>query len=303
MANIYAVIGATGNTGRIVTETLLKKGEKVRAIGRDAGRLHQLADKGAEPFVCDASNAASLAKAFAGVRAVYVMLPPDLSAPDFRAHQDRVSHAIAQALQTAAVKHAVSLSSVGADKIQGTGPVVGLHKMEQELNQVAGLNVLHLRAAYFMENTLAQIGIIQKMSAAAGPLRADLRLPMIATRDIGAAAADALQRLDFSGHQTRELLGERDLSMTEAASIIGKAIGKAGLRYAQLPDDQVREAMIKMGMSANMAGLLLEMTAALNSGHMQPLEQRSAQNTTKTSYETFVAEEFVPRYRRAAVAA
>jgi len=45
-----------------------------------------------------------------------------------------------------------------------------------------------------------------------------------------------------------------------------------------------------------MADLILEMSAALNSGHMRALEQRSAQNTTRTAYETFVAEEFLPRY-------
>jgi hypothetical protein len=58
------------------------------------------------------------------------------------------------------VAHAVTLSSVGADKPDKTGPVVGLRKMELRLAQVPRLNALHLRAGYFMENTLAQIGII-----------------------------------------------------------------------------------------------------------------------------------------------
>jgi hypothetical protein len=40
----------------------------------------------------------------------------------------------------------------------------------------------------------------------AGPLRPDLPLPMIATRDIGAAAADSLSKLDFTGKQRHELL-------------------------------------------------------------------------------------------------
>jgi uncharacterized protein YbjT (DUF2867 family) len=195
------------------------------------------------------------------------------------------------------VKHAVSLSSIGADKPDKTGPVVGLHHFEQRLNRITGLNVLHLRAAYFMENTLAQIGMIKMMGFAAGPLRPDLKLPMIATRDIGAAAAEALLRLDFSGRETRELLGQGDISMAEAAAIIGKAIGKPDLKYRQVPDDQVRAALTQVGMSPNMANLILEMSTALNSGYMRALEKRSAQNTTPTSYETFVAEEFVPRYQ------
>ena len=102
---------------------------------------------------------------------------------------------------------------------------------------------------------------------------------------------------------SRELLGQRDVSMTEVAQIIGRAIGKPDLRYTHAPDEQVRPALIQLGMSSNMADLILEMSAALNSGHMRALEQRSEQNTTPTSYETFVPEEFLPLYERKPAAA
>jgi uncharacterized protein YbjT (DUF2867 family) len=197
----------------------------------------------------------------------------------------------------------VTLSSIGADKSEKTGPVVGLHYLEQQLNAIDSLSVLHLRAGYFMENTLAQIGIIRATGMTVGPLRPELKLPMIATKDIGEAAADALLRLDFRQKQVRELLGQRDISMTEVAQIIGKAIGKRELRYTQAPDEQVRPALVQLGMSANVADLLLEMSAALNSGYMRALEPRSAQNTTPTSYETFVAEEFLPLYEAKSAAA
>jgi hypothetical protein len=54
---------------------------------------------------------------------------------------------------------------------------------------------------------------------------------------------------------------------------------------------------VQMGMSSNLAALIIEMAGALNSGHMRALEPRAAQNTTTTSFETFVKEEFVPVYR------
>jgi nucleoside-diphosphate-sugar epimerase len=129
-----------------------------------------------------------------------------------------------------------------------------------------------------------------------GPLRGDLKVAMIATQDIGAAAAEALQKREFSGKQARELLGQRDLTYQEVASIIGKAIGNPGLGYRQFGAAQLKPALIQMGMSASMADLLLEMSESLNSGYMAPLESRSAQNTTSTSIETFVAEQFVPRF-------
>ncbi len=157
--------------------------------------------------------------------------------------------------------------------------------------------MLHLRAGYFMENLLPQIGLIQTLGMMGGSLRADLPLALIATRDIGAAAAEALLKLAFSGKQTRELLSQRDVTMTEAATVTGKAIGKPNLAYLQFPAAQVEQALVQMGTSRGAAKLLLEMTDSLNSGYMAPLEPRSAENTTPTSIETFVAEEFVPRFQ------
>src|SRR5579872_524734 len=300
---MYVVTGATGNTGSVVAKQLLAQGQKVRVIGRSADRLQPLVKTGAEPFVADITDAAALTKAFTGAQAVYVMIPPDMANPDFHSYQDHVTNAFAQALEKTGVKHAVVLSSIGADKAEKTGPVLGLHNLEQKLNQIAGLNVLHLRAGYFMENTLVQVGTVHAMGKAAGPVRPDLKLPMIAAQDIGAYAADALLKLDFSGKQTRELLGQRDLDYNEVTAIIGKAIHKPDLQYIQLPDEQIRPVLLQLGMSGDIADLLLEMSASLNSGYMKALEKRSPQNTTPTKYETFVTEEFVPLYQAKSKAA
>ena len=299
---MYVITGATGNTGSVVARYLLERGQKVRAIGRDLNRLQPLVALGAEPFTADLTDAMRLTKAFSGAQAVYAMIPQTMTSEDYLAHQDRIVEAIAAAIENSEVKFVVALSSIGADKTDKTGPVVGLYHLEQRLNRVPGLNVLHLRAGYFMENTLAQARIIPTVGAASGPLRADLKLSMIATRDIGTVAAEALSRLDFTGHQARELMGQRDITMTEAAAIIGKAIGKPQLKYVQAGDEQLRPALIQMGMSRNVADLILEMSAALNSGYMRALEPRSAANTTPTSFETFVAEEFVPRFAGKAAA-
>jgi len=202
---MYVVLGASGNTGHAVAKNLLARGQKVRVVGRNAARLQSLAAEGAEIFIGDATDAAALTKAFHGADSAYVMIPPDPASNDFRAFQDRVGDAVATAVQNAGVKNVVSLSSIGADKASGTGPVVGLYNLEQKLNQINGVNALHLRAGYFMENTLPQAGAIRMLGSAVGPLRPDLKLPIIATRDIGAAAAAALLRLAFRGKQTLEL--------------------------------------------------------------------------------------------------
>lgn len=299
---MHVVLGASGNTGHIVAKNLLARQQQVRVVGRNAAHLQYHAAQGAEIFIADVTDADALTRAFQNADTAYVMIPPNLTSNDPLGYSERVSDTIAAALKNSGVKNVVALSSVGADKSNGTGPVVGLHKLEQKLNQLDGANVLFLRAAYFMENTLPQATAIAKMGFAVGPIRPDLKLPIIAASDIGAFAADALLNLTFRGKQTQELLGQRDLTYTEVAAIIGKAIGKPDLKYQQLPDEQVRPALVQMGMSEQVAGLILEMAASLNSGHMRALEPRTSRNTTPTSYEDFVAKVFVPAYQQQAAA-
>ena len=293
---MYVVIGATGHTGGVVAEKLLAKREKVRVVGRDERRLEGLKQQGGEAFVGDVTDANAMARAFSGADAAYLMIPPNIVSPNVRAYMERVSDAFASALEKNGVRYAVVLSSFGADKQDKTGPILGLHSLEQRLEAIPGLNVLFLRAGYFAENILAQVGIIQSLGRMVGPVRVDLPLPMIATRDIGAAAAELLERRDFQGKQRRELLGSRDVSYAQVAKVVGAAIGKPDLTYLQAPAAQIKPALMQMGMSANMADLLLEMSEGLNSGHILPLEPRSEQNTTPTSIETFVTEVFVPAY-------
>jgi len=294
---MYVVIGATGNTGSVVAKELLTRGRQVRAIGRTTDRLQPLAKLGGEPLVADVTDASALAHAFTGARAAYVMIPPGFRSEDVLAQSKHVSDALASAIEKAGIKHVVVLSSFGADKTEKTGYVAALTHLEEKLRQIAGLHLLCLRSGYFMENTLAQIGMLHAMGKTAGPLRGDLKLPMIATRDIGASAADALLKLNFSGKQTREVLGQRDLDMNEATAIIGKAIGKPDLQYLQLPLEQVRPGLLQAGMSGNMADLLLEMSDSLNAGHIRAMEKRSPENTTATSFDTFAADTFVPLYK------
>jgi uncharacterized protein YbjT (DUF2867 family) len=300
---MIVVTGATGHTGSVTTDALLASGAKVRAIGRDAKKLQRFTAKGAEAFEADITDPSALEKAFSGARAVFVMIPPNMSAPDIRTYQETVGTSLTSAIQKNGVSHAVVVSSTGAELSEGTGVVLGLHDLEKKFEGIAGFNFLCLRCGYFMENLLPQIGILQSFGFLAGPLRADLPLPMIATRDIARVAAGSLLKLDFIGKETRELLGPKHLAYSDVAKIIGGAIGKPDLSYQQMPAIILKPAMMRLGMSSSVVNNILEMCDALNSERMKSLEARSPRNTTPTTLEQFAVEVFAPAYGQKAAGA
>jgi len=295
----YVILGSSGNTGSIIADFLLLKGQRVRVVGRDLGRLQRFVRKGAEAFAADLNDAVALAKSFDGAHAAYLMLPPITTRDD----QERQSDAIAKAVKESGLRYAVHLSSYGGHVPEGTGPVTGLHSSEQKLNATSDLNVLHLRPGYFMENNLAAIDMIRGMGIFGHALSPDVKLPMIATRDVGDYAAQRLLDLDFSGKQTRELLGERDLSMKEVTAAIARGIGRPELRYVQFPYDQMQQALTQTGFSPKKAAVYIELFTAVNTGLLAAQEPRSPENTTPTSFEKFVQDVFVPAYRGKASAA
>jgi uncharacterized protein YbjT (DUF2867 family) len=301
---MYLVTGATGHTGSVVATGLLERGKKVRVVARSQEKLNELASLGAETLVGDITSLDTANRAFAGIEAAYLMIPPAMADPDFRGYQKKLSDVYGSALEAnSSVKHVVVLSSFGADKDAGTGPILGLHFLEERLKQTKPLNSLSLRAGYFMENTLGQVGAIPQMGAVVGPLKPDLKIPLIASIDVGDAALNALLRLDFTGHQTHDLQGQRDLTYLEITAIIGAAIGKPDLPYRLISSEQFAGFMEQMGLAPNVAALMAEMVDAQNAGHVRALEPRSASNTTPTPFERFVAETFVPAYKATAKSA
>jgi uncharacterized protein YbjT (DUF2867 family) len=252
--------------------------------------------KTVKAFAGDAGKTEFLVKAFTGVDAVFALIPPNPTAPDFMRYADTIGESIAKAIETAKVKHVVYLSSVGAELAgEGTGPIKGLHKMEERLNRIKGLNVLRLRAAYFMENLLWNIDLIRSKGIAGSAVRGDLSIPMIATKDIAEYAAERLVKRDFAGSSVHYLLGQRDLTLAEAAGIIGSRISKPDLPYITFPYEEAEKAMVGMGLSPDMSRTYVEMARAFNEGKIEA-EKRTTGNTTPTSIESFCDEVFVPAF-------
>jgi len=287
---MITVMGATGHTGNGITHRLLKAGERVRALGRSESKLSELKSAGAEVLAGDATDAAFLASAFRGADAVYTLLPPDPRSSAYRARQDQQGEAIVKAVRESGVRYVVSLSSVGADQPSGTGLIMGLHAQEERLRRLAATNVLILRPGSFFENFFETLGLIKHQGINGDSVAPDVALPMIATRDIADVAAKALEARNWNGVVVRELLGPRDLTYTEATSIIGEHIGKPDLKYVSFPYADMATALMQMGSSESFAGLYVEMTRAFNERRVTSREGRKPENTTPTRFEDFAGE-------------
>jgi uncharacterized protein YbjT (DUF2867 family) len=281
-------MGATGHTGKKITETLLKAGEKVRALGRSENKLAEFKRAGAEVLAGDTTDAAFLTKAFCGADAVYTLLPTDPRALDYRAEQDRQGEVIVKTVRESGVRYVVALSSLGADLSEGTGVIGGLHAQEERLKRLKGVNVFLLRPVSFFENFSNSLGLIKHEGINGDSVKPDLAVPMVATRDIADVAARALKTRDWKGVVVRELLGPRDLSYSEATHILGERIGKPDLQYVQFSYEDEAKALVQAGMSPSFANLYVEMTRAFNSGVITP--RRTPENTTPTRFESFAGE-------------
>jgi uncharacterized protein YbjT (DUF2867 family) len=289
----YVITGATGNTGKPLAHALLDAGKSVRIITRDAAKAQDLVDKGAVLVLGSSTDPAVLNAAFAGATAVYFMIPPNGSAPDFRAYQAAAAQAAAEALQANRVPYAVTLSSVGAHLPEGAGVVQGLQIMESTLNALSETHVLHLRPGYFMENLLGQIGGIKAQGALAAAVNADKPFRMIATQDIAAYAAQRLLALDWSGTGNfQHLIGPGDVSYSEVTGLIGEAIGRSDLAFYQVSPADFHNFITNVwGASTNFADNMVEFTKALNDGRIEEKARLDALHAPTTIQE-FLASTF-----------
>jgi uncharacterized protein YbjT (DUF2867 family) len=297
MSCTHSVTGATGNTGRVIAERLLEGGYKVRVIGRSAERLQALVDKGAEAYVGSLDDADFLAKAYGGADVVYAMIPPNPASNDYVAEAAAISKAHVQAIRQAGVKNVVALSSVGAHRPDGNGVVGVLYTFEQDLGGLDGVNVLSLRPAYFMDNIYPQAELIKLMGFVGSPIRGDVSMPVVHTRDIGEVAATRMAERGFTGGSVEYVLGERNISYDEITAALANSLDRGDLRYVHFPADQSMMGLKQFGFTDNSAKLIVELADGVNDGSVLEHYERTPENTTGTSIEDF-AEEFAEMFRK-----
>lgn len=262
---MFVVAGVSGNTGKVVADTLLAQGEKVRVIVRDAAKGASWSARGAEVSVARLDDAAALGQSLRGAKGAYLLSPPDMGAKDQLARRAEFTQALAGAVKASGVGHVVFLSSVGAQHPDGTGVIKGLYPTERALS-ATGVPVTFVRAAYFMEN----------LASVLHPVRADGVLPsffdvqkpiaMIATEDIGRVSAEAL-RAGPSSAGVIELEGPERYSMNDAAALFAQRLGRP-VTGVRVPNEAIVPTLTAMGLSEDLAGLYAEMAAGIENGRV-----------------------------------
>src|SRR6187397_176036 len=136
----YVITGAAGHISKPLAEKLLKSGHDVTVIGRNAENLRSLTDIGAKAVIGSVQDVEFLKKTFAGADAVYTMSPPNYNTNDLKASIAEVEKNYAEAIKANNIKYVVNLSSIGAHLPDGAGPVNGLYRVEQALNELKTTN-------------------------------------------------------------------------------------------------------------------------------------------------------------------
>jgi uncharacterized protein YbjT (DUF2867 family) len=206
------------------------------------------------------------------------MLPFDFAVDDFWSHQDRFTGSIAGAVEDSAVPHVVVLSSAGADLAEGTGPIGGLHQLENRLRDT-GAVVSAIRARHFQE----KVEDILDAAVGAGIYvnfgdTADVPIPMVATRDVGAVVAQTLldpppasQVIDLDGPAYTE---------RQVAERLADALGRP-LEVVNVPRPGWVAALREAGLPPEAAELIAELYDADQRGILRPVGDRQVTGRTE----------------------
>lgn len=255
--------GSLGNISKPLTTKLVQAGHTVTLISSSADKAAEIEKIGATPAIGSVDDIAFLTEAFKGADAIYTMVPNNFGVANFRAYIGGVGKNYAEAIKAAGIKKVVNLSSIGAHIDGGTGPISGIHDVEQTYSQLNGVAIKHLRPAFFYTNLLANTDMIKHLGFLGANYGDNSRIVFVHPNDIAEVAAEELLS-DFSGTSIRYVASD-EKTTNEVASVLGAAIGKPDLKWVDFTDEQALQGMLQAGLPPEIARNYVEMGAAVRS--------------------------------------
>jgi uncharacterized protein YbjT (DUF2867 family) len=255
--------GSLGNISKPLAETLIAGGHQLTIISSNADKTAAIEALGATAAIGSVEDEAFLISAFSGADAIYTMVPPNYGAKDVRGFISGVGKKYAAAIIASGVKKVVNLSSIGAHLESGTGPIAGLHDIE---NIYAGLDnvvIKHLRPAYFYTNLLANVDMVKHAGILGSNYGAETPMVIVHPQDIAAAAAEELQN-DSLESGIRYVASDETTSAA-LTSALGEAVGKPELPWIEFSDEEALKGMTEAGLPEPMAISYVEMGDSIRS--------------------------------------
>lgn len=221
---MFVVMGITGNVGSVVARNLLDAGLPVRAVVRDTGRAADWAAKGCDLAIADIFDSASLAAAFTGAQAVFIMVPPVFDPGVGFPEAQSIAASLSTAIEQARPQRVVYLSTIGAQVAQQN--LLSQHTIIETALRNQPVPITFLRPGWFMENCAWDVAPARESGVIPSFLQPlDQAYPMVATADIGKLAA-TLMRESWAGGRVVELEGPSRITPNEIAATFARLLGK-----------------------------------------------------------------------------
>ncbi|MBS0029887.1 NmrA family NAD(P)-binding protein [Chitinophaga sp. 22321] len=263
--------GSLGHIGKPLTQELVKKGHSVTVISSNAERQKDIEALGAKAAIGTMQDAHFLSAAFRGADIVYLMETLDAVGGFFNKDLDfigtitEIGYNYKQAIEASGVKQVVHLSSVGAHMDKGNGILAFHYNVEQILKQLPeDVSIKFIRPVGFYTNFFAFMRSIKGQGAIAENYGGDKKHPWVSPVDIATVIAEEIST-PFEGRKIRYVASD-EVSPNEIASLLGAAIGKPDLKWSVIPDDELLDNWLAIGMNAQVAQGFAEMQAAMHSG-------------------------------------
>lgn len=264
-------ITLTGSLGRIglpLAQRLAAQEHDLTIISTDPARRAAIEALGARAAIGRLQDTPFLAGAFAGTDLAYVMVPPANyfdHGLDLLAYFKELGASFAEAVMQAGVKRVINLSSIGAHLSEGNGILQGTYYVEQSLNELPDdVAVRHIRPTELYYNLYSQIPLIKQHGMMSGNIAPEVVNVWVDEADIAAVVAEEIATPTPS--RGIRYVASDETRGDELASSIGAAIGKPGLPWVEITDEQFRESLVGVGMNPSIAAGLTEMYAAIDSG-------------------------------------
>jgi uncharacterized protein YbjT (DUF2867 family) len=262
--------GSLGHIGTPLTRDLVSKGHSVTVISTNPEKKKAIEAFGATAAIGSMENAGFLTSAFSGADAVYLMEPP-VSFFDhhlnIQSYYSGLGHNFVKAILGSGVSHAVHLSSIGGNMSEGNGILVFHHLVETILRELpSNISLTHVRPLAFYYNLLSFIPGIKHAGKITANYGADDVIPWASPLDIADVLAEELTA-PATGRKLRYVVSD-ELACNETAAILGAAIGKPGLKWEIISDEQMQTRLISIGMAPTLATGLVEMNTAMHNGKL-----------------------------------